>query len=183
MLTPRRTAMGHRGRKSRSPIKLVTRRQSANVFLIPLTLSQDPLPATYPTNAVLPSPRLSLPAASRPLLPLRLLLFSFLLPPTEFITHGRDRRWYTPLNLQLGTCLPGTLIRAFVREPLVTVKRRRARSAPAIRVDDSPYTRRQSQTSEAAFPSARTSVLKTVDGVVFGQIPETCEIRFRGTSK
>ena len=141
MLILRRTAMGHRGRKSHSPIKLVTRRQSANVFLIPLTLSQDPLPAVYPSNAVLPSSaRLSL----------LLLFFSLSLslssPPssllvprrTEFITHRRDRRWYTPLNLQLGTCLPGTLIRAFVREPLVTVKRRKAPSAAAIRVDDSP---------------------------------------------
>lgn len=129
----------------------------------------------YPSSAVLPSPQLSL---SRPrLLPFYPLLLLFSVPPgAEFITHRRrDRRWCTPLNLQLGTCLLRTLIRAFVREPLVTVKRRRAPSAPAICVDDSPYTRRQSRTSETASPSAKTSVLRTVDGVAFQQIPETCE--------
>lgn len=155
LLTPWRTAMGHRGRKSRWPIKLVTRRQSANVFLIPLTLSQDPLPATYPSNAVLPSPWLSL----RPCL-LPFFLFSSSSPSRS------SWNWvhYPPTGSTLVYAfkstvryLPGTLIRVFVREPLVTVKRRRAPSIPAIRVDDSLHIRWQSQTSEIAFPSTKTS--------------------------
>lgn len=69
------------------------------------------------------SPYSFLPAVS----PLLLLLLHLLLPPllllTEFITHRRDAE-YTPLNLQLCTCLSRALIRAFVREPLVTLTRR-----------------------------------------------------------
>lgn len=182
LLTPWRTAMGHRGRKSRWPIKLVTRRQSANVFLIPLTLSQDPLPAMYPSSAVLPSPWLSL----RPRL-LPFFLFSSS-SPSRSSWNGVHypptalRRWYTPLNLQLGTCLPRTLIKAFVREPLVTVKRRRAPRPLPLYVTMILLIFDGNRKWAKPLPLRRELLLRTVDGVVYDKFRKLVR-SFKGTIK
>ena len=104
LLTLRRTAMGHRGRKSHSPVKLVTRRQSANVFLIPLTLSQDPLPAVYPSNAVLPGIRLH-GFLSRP----RLLLFFPLLSSILSSRSSKNGVHYPPARSTLVYAFKSTV--------------------------------------------------------------------------